>query len=237
LLSQQQQVLDNPQNGQQRVNSVIQPSWNDPQIHISTAAGKSTGEHLDICDFVSGSIEEEVVIGGQGDQHIVVKSGPRRPKLDTLTLCQWSVANLSILYRLVGDNKLPGPALMDYLSYTTKIYQLVQKYSLISVFLYDREYRKLQANMNFRWGTDVQHLHTLMLQSRDRPVNQSSQGVRKGGALPSGSKGKGEKSGNICRSFNDSKGCTFPSCRYKHQCSVQGCGQRHSAIQHSVEKN
>ena len=63
---------------------------------------------------------------------------------------------MAILYKLAGDGKLEGPALMDYLSYTTKVYQLVQKYSLASVLLY--EYRKLQGSMGFRLGTDVQHL-------------------------------------------------------------------------------
>ena len=57
--------------------------------------------------------KNDVVLGGQGNQQIVVKSGPKKPRLENLTLSQWCVANLSILYRLVGDNKLAGLALMD----------------------------------------------------------------------------------------------------------------------------
>ena len=53
---------------------------------------------------------------------------------------------------------------MDYLSYTNKVYQLVHRYSLVSVLLFDREYRKLHPSMGFQWGTDVQHLHKLFLQ-------------------------------------------------------------------------
>ena len=34
-----------------------QPSWNDPQIHISSASGKSVSVFLDICDFVQCSVE------------------------------------------------------------------------------------------------------------------------------------------------------------------------------------
>ena len=138
-----------------------QPSWQDPQVHLSTATGKSTSSYLDICDFIPNAVEEELVIGGQGDQQVIVKSGPKKPKLENITLSQWSIANLAILYKLAGEGKLMGENLMDYLSYTTKEYQLVQRFSLISVLLYDREYRRLQASMNFRWGTDVQHLHTL----------------------------------------------------------------------------
>ena len=102
------------------------------------------------------------MLGGHGEQQVIVKSGPKKPRLENITLCQWSVANLAILYKLVGENKLQGPSLMDYLSYTTKIYQLVQRYSLVSVLLYDREYRKLQASLKFRWGTDVQHLSNII---------------------------------------------------------------------------
>ena len=50
-----------------------------------------------------------------------------------------------------------GPRMMDYLSYSTKVYQLVQRFSLVLVLLYDRVYRKLQSTMGFRWGRDVQH--------------------------------------------------------------------------------
>lgn len=161
----------------------LQPTWRDPQIHIATATGKSASLHYDICDFVPHAVEEELVIGGQGDQQVVVKSGPKKPKLENLSLSQWSIANMAILYKLVGEGKLVGPALMDYLSYTTKFYQLIQKCNLTSVLLYDREYRQLQASMGFRWGTDVQHLHTLHLQTRDKQVKQGSQSQapKKGG--------------------------------------------------------
>ena len=215
-----------------------QPTWNDPQIHLSTATGKSVSAFYDICDFVQGSIEEETIIGGQGDQHIVVKSGPRRPKLENLTLSQWSIANLAILYKLVGENKLGGNSMLDYLSYTTKVYQLVQRFSLPSVLLYDREYRKLQASMNFRWGTDVQHLHTLCLQARDKPVAQGMQGPKKPGTQRPGG-GKGDKSRRdtpICRNFNSTRGCTHPNCSYKHECIVPGCGKAHTVMTHTTEK-
>lgn len=222
--------------------SGAQPSWADPQIHIATANGKSAPTYLDICDFVTSTVEEELIIGSHGDQQILVKSGPRKPKLENLTLSQWSVANLSILYKLSRDGKLTGPSMMDYLSYTTKVYQLVQRYNLISVFLYDREYRKLQASEGFRWGTDVQHLHQLNLQPREKTQSTHSQVTKKFQVSGSGTKtsygNKPEKRDlGICRNFNSAKGCTFPQCKYKHQCIVPGCSQKHSAATHMVEKN
>ena len=66
---------------------------------------------------------------------------------------------------------------MDYLSYTTEICQLLQWYSLVSVLLYDREYRKLQCHHNFRWGTDVPHMHSVYLQPRIPHPNQPLKGT------------------------------------------------------------
>ena len=168
----------------------------------------------------------------------MIKSGPKKPRLENLTLRQWSVANLSILYKQVGDNKLSGRSLMDYLSYTTKVYQLVQRFNLVSALLYDREYRKLQSSMGFRWGTDVQHLHTLYLQPRDKPAAQGSL-PRKGMPITqsSGRQNKDKtREKPICRSFNTPKGCSLPNCGYRHVCLLPGCSQRHSAQTH-VEKN
>ena len=235
MQSQQKTILDS-----MNTNASPQPSWNDPQVHISTASGKSVTQYLDICDFVQSTVihEEDVILGGQGDQQIVIKSGPKKPRLENLTLSQWSVANLSILYKLVGENKLSGTSLMDYLSYTTKVYQLVQRFNLVSVLLYDREYRKLQSSMGFRWGTDVQHLHTLFLQPRDKPAAQGSL-PRKGMPITqsSGRQNKDKtREKPICRSFNTPKGCSFPNCGYRHVCLLPGCSQRHSAQTH-VEKN
>ena len=64
------------------------PSWNDPQIHIASATGKSASTFLDICDFVLQSTEEDLSIGGEGDQQLLIKSGPKKPRLESLTLSQ-----------------------------------------------------------------------------------------------------------------------------------------------------
>ena len=137
-------------------------SWKDPQIYLSSAAnGKSAPTHYDIVYFVGGGVEEEIIVGGAGSHQVVLKSGPKKPRLENVSLALWTVANLAILY---GESKLSGDAILDYLSYTTKICQLVQRYNLVSVLLYDREYRKLQCARNFNWDTDVPHLHSVYLQ-------------------------------------------------------------------------
>lgn len=239
LLSQQQRLGSCVNNDglQGTVPSQPQVSWSDPQIHLSSAAGKSAVSYYDICDFVQSPIEEEVVLGGQGDQQIIVKSGPKKPRLENLTLSQWSVANLAILYRLVNENKLQGSSLMDYLSYSTKVYQLVQRYSLVSVLLFDREYRRLQSSMKFRWGTDVQHLSNIHLLPRDKPAVQGSQAKKNLPATKPNKTGKSKPEMVICRNFNSQKGCSFTECKFRHACILPGCNKLHSALNHITEKN
>lgn len=141
-------------------------------------------------------------------------------------------------FKLVNDGKLVGSHLMDYLSYSTKVYQLVQRYSLTSILLFDREYRKLQGTMNFRWGTDVQHLHTLFLQpgASSGPQWNLTNIQRRGGSNQSSSKPRSDKRFDICRNFNSDKGCSYEQCRFKHRCIVPGCSQSHPATAHSHEK-
>ena len=125
---------------------------------------------------------------------------------------------------------------MDYLSYTIKVYQLVQRYSLTLILLFDREYRKLQSNINFHWGTDVQHLHTLFLQPRTGSGPQANSGgiQKKGGNGQFQSKPRPDKRFDICRNFNSEKNCSYEQCRYR--CVVPGCTQSHPATAHSHEK-
>ena len=153
--------------------------WKDPQIYLSSAAnGKSASTHYDRVDFVSGNVEEEIVVGGSGSHQVILKSGPKKHKIENVSLAQWTIANLAILYRLHREGKLTGEGILDNLSYTRKVYQLVQRFNLVSVLLYDREYRKLQCAHEFRWGTDVPHLHSVYLQPRlPRPRNLAPRGV------------------------------------------------------------
>ena len=216
-------------------------SWKDPQIFLESAAsGKSAPTYYDITDFVSNQVEEEAVVGGNGAQQVVLKSGPRKPKLENVTLAQWSVANLAILYKLVSESKLHAGNILDYLSYTTKVCQLVQRYTLISVLLYDREYRQLQARQEFRWGTDVPHLHTMHLQTRtSRPAQPAPRRANTGIQRNVTSTGQNVTLDGrvICKLFNSRVGCHYKECKFVHQCSHSGCHQFHSAQTHNLSKN
>ena len=101
------------------------PSWKDPQIHIKTANGKSASSYYDICDFVPNNIGEELVIGGQVDQQVVVKSGKKKTNLENLSLSQWSITNLAILLKLGGKIGWPCAHGLPFLFYC---YQLIKNF-------------------------------------------------------------------------------------------------------------
>ena len=211
--------------------ATISQSWRDPQIFLESAAcGKSVPTHYDI-PILSLTLWRKRLWwggGGNGTQQVVVKSGPHKPKLENVSLAQWSVANLAILYRLVAESKLHGGNILDYLSYTTKICQLVQSFTLISVLLYDREYRRLQARHDFRWGTDVPHFHTIHLQPRTVQPNQPVSGKANGGTQKNTTPASLTLDGKvICKLYNSKAGCHYKECRFAHQCSHSGCHQYH----------
>ena len=84
FLKQQRLLTFSADNKQQ--NQLAQTSRSDPQIHLTTAAGKSAANYLDICDFVQSSVEEEVALVGVGEEeakgiNILVNSGPKNPNL------------------------------------------------------------------------------------------------------------------------------------------------------------
>ena len=63
--------------------------------------------------------------------------------------------------KLTNPGKLSGMAeIADYLSYTVKVAELLETHTLVSVVMYDNEYRKFQHQYGFRWSSDSQHLDT-----------------------------------------------------------------------------
>ena len=223
-------------------------TWNDPQLHITTAAGKAPSSFLDITDYVSvaGATHEEVIVDTDRGPQLIFRSGARKPKLESVSIPQWSVANLAILHTLMKDLSYDMNDVTDYLSYTTHICQLFQRFHTVSVLFYDREYRKAQAQHRFRWGTEMPHLQICFLHSKSWGNGKQQGGPQRSsnGQGGSSSVGNQHKKGpvttdgkEICRLFNSVKGCSYNNCRYQHVCSVPSCGDKHSAVHHEVTKN
>jgi len=186
-------------------------------------------KYLDIADFVqTGYTEsEESILEGEGGSQVILKSGPRKPKLENVTPMQWSAANVRILMELLQEGQLQKEHIYDYLAYTVKVSELADSYLWTSVLHYDRAYRQLQAQHHFRWGSDSPHLGTLHLRVRQtvgqtRPVGKGSNNPALGNT--------GQKP--VCRLFNRNQ-CPFgAACKYKHVCSAPDCKESHPLAFH-----
>ena len=69
-------------------------SWQDPRIYIKSLANTQDNYH-DIVDFVSGSgtsFNDETLLSHSSTEQLIFKSGPSKPKLEFISLCQWSMA-------------------------------------------------------------------------------------------------------------------------------------------------
>ena len=223
-----------------------QASWQDPQIHLKSSTGKTA--YYDIVDFVGieAEVPEEVVMQTKDGPQLVLRTNARKPRLEAVSLSQWSIANVAILHKLMLEGA-SMTTVTDYLSHTTRIYQLVAKFSLQSVLLYDRAYRKSQAQHQFRWGTELAHLQLCFLQARPlQPrTNQNNSTARQQGqgytAPNAGDRRPGPLTAQgkeICKKYNSQSGCHFSDCKYTHVCSVPKCEKLHTAVMHdSVTKN
>ena len=123
-----------------------------------------------------------------------------------------------------------------YINYTADIFRLASDV-WYSVLLYDKEYRYMQADEKFEWGTYRQDLRDFQLVSkRDNPtaraIHEASGATkargklsvnndrRRGPCLPDGRE--------ICRNFNNNS-CYRQDCKMMHHCAI--CmSSNHSAL-------
>lgn len=197
----------------------------DPLVHLRDKNAGGSKAHRDITDFIYlvSPVAEDHVISEEGGVQVLFRTAPKKPKLQAVSIEEWALANTRIMDAMYTAQELPGPALRDYMAYTAKVCELFRLYDRVTVLQYDREYRFMQAQVQFRWGTDAPHLHTVHLRPRSKTANAA--------APPSGTPRTQQqsRSGQVCRLYNHAKeGCTYGSgCKYRHVCSEPGCNQAH----------
>lgn len=210
-------------------------SWQDPQIYFKSLNAGKNETFLDIVDFVNnyGNYgNDEKLLSTSSNGQLVFKSGPVKPKLESVSICQWSMANLAILNKLLDTGVLKQEQTFDYLSYTTRIYQLFSTHDIVSVLFFDREYRRLQNQHGFRWGTDIPHMSTVFLKPK---VPGSRLQRTQGQQAPRFNYASHSNTGKeICKRFNGRAGCMLSGCKFEHVCAVPGCSQKHSAATHAT---
>ena len=217
-------------------------SENHSNMFLAPAAVPQGERVLRIVDFLSNIVpkESEKTLTDLGGSRLVISYGQHRPRLESVTLSQWVVANTRIFHNLLFANKLPTSRdLRDYLAYTVKIMELAGKYEWVSVLKFDDEYRQLQATYSFPWSHDSHHLHevTLVPMAKSKPSapQQSPQNAVPARQPPPTYSVDGRV---VCRNFN-SKGCHMPNCSFAHVCSQKFkgkvCSGSHPATQHGSQ--
>ena len=156
----------------------------------------------------------------------------KKKTLDKISIEEWGYANIRILQEMLKRNTAFN--VNTYLNYTADIFRLASKYVWYSVLLYDKEYRDMQAEEKFTWGTYRQDLRDFQLVSkRENPLTRAmnddtkphgkqsaNNDRRRGPFLPDGRE--------ICRNFNNNS-CYRQDCRMMHHCAI--CmSSSHSAI-------
>ena len=188
----------------------------DPQAFLHHNQGNNN-KYRHIVDFIPKSAvhsdEEYELLDGLS---IRVKGRNSQTKLETVTPAQWVSANARILADImVNDHTRLSPnQVLDYLAYTTKVGELATKFTWSSVIQYDDDYRSLQQQYGFRWGSDTPHLSTLNLELRGKAQKAKKEPIKA-----------------VCRFYNSGV-CSYQPCRFKHVCS--DCGADHPKSSHDV---
>ena len=204
----------------------------------------SQGKPLRIPDFVSRFTpqDDEKIISSDDSARLTLTLGSKKPKLESISMADFSIANTRIFYELLTSNRLPTPDdLRDYLSYSVKIFELGKKFTWSSVLKYDDEFRILQHTYGYPWDKDHSHIHEIMLVPKwaaggNLGNNQHSFSGSGGGSLPALTFPQDAAGTEICRNFNRNRGCSKTDCRFSHVCNRKvgnrACGKNHAGCNH-----
>jgi hypothetical protein len=211
----------------------------DPRIYLR--APKASAPHLDICDFVnlSAPVRIEVTESSDAmslfDQIMKAKSGPKKPRLEDVSVAEWGMANQRIMAELYDP---PTAEAEYYWAYTLKVFEMFTKFDRVRVLEYDRAYRVKQAASGFLWGTDLPHCNAMTVGAPGMGTSRQS-GHGQFNAMGNKKTWRGGDSGSrppICAMYNQPSGCKFgQKCNFLHIC--KSCESKHPAFTHASPSN
>ena len=240
-------VETHPFNGQPSASPAFMLSPPNPEdlfLNLGSTRGNAKIALL-IPEFVMKVIpdQDESIIDIGNNAKLSVSYGNRRPKLSEISISDFNIANVRILYRLIETGQLPTYSdVKGYLIYTVKINQLASKFSWLNVLNYDNEYRLAQAKYGFPWTYDCNHMHTFWLSGS--PIQKAGTFSNKRyprsyqNTDPSDLASVTDDGKTICRMFNRFRGCRLVECKFEHVCNriINGraCLSPHPGYQHYV---
>ena len=219
----------------------------DPTFHLLAGkSGSSNHKPLEILDFVGMSVKidqvNEQIVSEVGENHsLILKSGPKKPKYESLTIWQWCLGAVRIQDELVRLGRLQSELdKRQYWGYICKVLELNGRFEWQSILEFDKEYRSHQARFEFAWGTEIPHLCSVQLKDKKpNSFNNSYKNFKGKQSSQSHQSGNNNKKGGnnvqgTCRDFNRGR-CVHNPCRFQHICAVDGCGKPHPATQHDSQ--
>lgn len=147
---------------------------------------------------------------GEGlQERLVIQADDQHPYAG-IQIAEWGAANCRLMHHLLETGQLKQCDTEYYLAYTTKIFDMVDKFEWSSVLDYDFRYRELQAEHCFNWGTVHPHLELQVLVPRSRPTADNKMRARQ----------KPTVKVDDCKLYLAHGYCRFgENCRYRHPVS------------------
>ena len=209
----------------------------DPFLVSGNSARKKV-TYRAITDYISLPVKDQRFRDGDSGLELSVTNGKlsvsdRKLPLDKINSPQYFEASLKILREMVEKDMVNISVTMDYIGYLIKISTMAQVFQWQSVLVYDREYRKAQAEQSFNWGADNSYLMQLLLKPEGDKTHGTYQGPTNiGGRNQPFHRYKTDPSSGhqICERFNGRYGCKLQHCKYAHVCMT--CFSFHSDFNH-----
>jgi hypothetical protein len=196
----------------------------DPRVYLQKP---TSSKYRPIVNYVSTAshVSDEEVSIGEGVTVRIAGQNRKKPRLENVTPAQWVAANSRILAELIEVDGCDMDTVLDYLSYTTKVGELANRFTWQSVMVYDDQYREKQARFGYRWGSDSPHIATVVPEERKKPNPMRS----------TGTEGKGRQQPKVtkdrrCVYFNEGRCFHGDQCKFQHACST--CGGSHPQSDH-----
>lgn len=210
-LDQLLQVNDSESNGQCSSSATVADrNCYDPRTVLTLRAKAAKAVH--ITQFLhegtkkrrARSQRRDVVLeSGEGlRDRLIVQADDQHPYAN-IGIAEWGAANCRLMHDLLKTCQLKHSDVEYYLAYTTKIFDMVDKFEWSSILDYDYQYRELQAEYEFNWGTAHSHLELQVLTPRDRRQTSTTPQMR--------------QNPEDCKLYLAHGHCRFgENCRYRH---------------------
>lgn len=126
---------------------------------------------------------------------------------------EWGAANMRVLNYLLSSGQIIREEVEYYLAYSTKIFEFAKNYEWNTILHFDFQYRELQAEHGFKWGTYCPHMEMQTLVPK-RPAGRSTNQQQQQQSHHQQQHMTKEE----CRIFKAKGACPFGSgCRYTHK--------------------